>query len=91
MGNCASKYQYFVIQLVRRRAQGAICGICSTGGLERIARPTRDKVEFARGPTNRHMNNRNYLMKLACFFMLLARFGVDWFVLRSCGLAQSPP
>jgi hypothetical protein len=37
------------------------------------------------------MNNRNFLMKPACFFMVAARFGVDWFVLRGCDLAQSPP
>jgi hypothetical protein len=35
------------------------------------------------------MANRNFLMKPAFFFMVAARFAVDWLVLRGCDLAHS--
>jgi hypothetical protein len=75
----------------KKAVKGAICGICSTGGLVRIARPIRQRAEFAPGPTQHQMGNRNFLMKPACVFMVAARFGVDWFVLHGGALAQSLP
>jgi hypothetical protein len=73
--------------IVKAAAQGAICGICSTDVLGRIGRPIRHKAAFARSPTKHHIANRNFLMKPACFFMVAAQIGVDWFVLRGCDLA----
>jgi hypothetical protein len=88
--NCA-QISVFRNTIGKKAAQGAICGTFSTGGLGRVGRPTRHKTELSLGPTKRHMNNRNFLMKPACFFMVAARFVADGFVLRGGDLALSPP
>jgi hypothetical protein len=60
------------------------CSVSDFGGIDHLI---QHKPKFDPGPTKRHMNNREFLMTTACFFLAAGRFDVGGLVLRKHDMA----